>query len=173
MQQKSVLFRLALGAAAGLIGTIILQGLRTPSERWLPQTMPPMRQDPGDYMVDKMEALLPPQMQEQVPELAEKAASKLVALGYGITAGAVYASLRPKANSVPLEGTLLGLGIWAAGYLGWLPALGLMPKPSEQNALELIAPAVRHALFGIATVGAYSWLAEREEFQALHVPERS
>lgn len=159
--RKITLIRLTFGAVAGLIGTLVLQGLRTPSEKWLPRTMPPIRQDPGDYMVEKAETLLPPELQERIPEVVEKIASKLMAVGYGVTAGVIYASVRPKTYSVPLEGSVLGVAVWAAGYLGWLPALELTPKPNKQNASELIAPAVRHALFGIATVAAYRWLMER------------
>ena len=59
-----------------------------------------------------------------------------------------------------LDGAALGVGCWAAGYLGWLPASGLSDPVWRQPTAAAIAPAVRHAAYGIATVAAYETLAE-------------
>ena len=53
------------------------------------------------------------------------------------------------------------LGTWAAGYLGWMPALGLMPPLTKQDAAEVTGPIVQHVLFGIVTVAIYQWLRQR------------
>jgi hypothetical protein len=53
------------------------------------------------------------------------------------------------------DGIALGFATWAAGYAGWLPALGLLPPPSDQRPAEVAGPALRHVLFGILTVDAY------------------
>jgi hypothetical protein len=40
---------------------------------------------------------------------------------------------RPRGGSALLDGALLDIASWAAGYLGWLPALGLMPPVWRQD----------------------------------------
>lgn len=155
-----LLKRMALGASAGLVGTFALQALRGASQKWMPQTMPPIRRDPGDYMVDRAKELVPYARRNRIPDAAEKAASMSLALGYGMTFGAVYAALRPEGGRTWLDGALLGLGTWAAGYLGWLPATGLMRPLWKQEAPQAIAPAVHHALYGMATVGTYDLLEQ-------------
>lgn len=149
------------GAAAGLMGTVVLQGLRTASGGVLPGSMAPVREDPGEFMIHKAEARLPPRVRGRIPAPMETVAAKSLAVGYGMTAGALYAAFRPGGGDLIVDGSLLGLGTWAAGYLGWLPALGLMPPVSEQESLETIAPPIRHILFGMATVAAYRLLRGR------------
>jgi hypothetical protein len=76
-------------------------------------------------------------------------------------AGALYAALRPDAGDLVVDGVALGVGTWAAGYLGWMPALGLMPPITRQDAAEVAGPIVQHVLYGIVTVAIYKWLRER------------
>lgn len=153
--------RVLRGIAAGFVGTLALQVMRTASAKALPASMPPIRQDPGEFMVQKAEAMLPEAAQARMPSLVQAAAAKGVAAGYGLTAGAVYGLLRREGGDVLADGVVLGLGTWAAGYLGWLPALGLMPPVPEQETSEALGPVVRHALFGIVTVAAFRALSRR------------
>ncbi|HXG83257.1 MAG TPA: hypothetical protein VNI84_04430, partial [Pyrinomonadaceae bacterium] len=55
----------------------------------------------------------------------------------------------------PLEGAALGAAIWAIGYLGWLPAVGLLPPITEQKPMQIFSPVWQHALYGIVTVTVY------------------
>jgi hypothetical protein len=158
MSQNDLLKRTALGAAAGVAATFLLQGIRTSEQKLLPETMPPMRQDPGEYMVEQAEGLLPHQTRAQVPATVETVAAKSLALGYGMTAGALYGAVRPHPGSLLVDGSALGLAIWAVGYLGWLPALGLMPAVPRQEIGEVAGPIAQHVIFGLATVAAYRWL---------------
>lgn len=100
-------------------------------------------------------------MRSRVPAPVEAIAALSLAAGYGVTAGALYGALRPGGGNVLLDGTALGLGTWAAGYLGWLPAMGLMPPVSEQDVSQVVGPVARHILFGIATVLTFRRLRER------------
>jgi len=79
-------------------------------------------------------------------------------MGYGAAIGAAYATARPKGGSLLFDGVALGVAAWAAGYLGWLPATGLTPPVWKQNKAQAIAPPIRHALFGMVTVGVYDLL---------------
>src|SRR4051812_20656281 len=118
MHDAGVLKRAAFGAAAGIGGTFVVQALMAASKQWAPTTLPPMRQDPGEFMVQQAEGALPVDP-EKVPETAETAAATSLAMGYGLTAGTLYALLRSKNSNVLLDGTLLGLLVWGVGYLGW------------------------------------------------------
>jgi hypothetical protein len=82
-------------------------------------------------------------------------------MGYGITFGSLYAAVRPHGGNPWLDGTLLGLGTWGAGYLGWLPATGLMPPVWKQSTRQAWAPILEHALYGIAVVSAFDWMNKK------------
>ena len=160
MARTDILDRLLHEAAAGFAGTLALQVMHTASQKWLPATMPPFRQDPGEFMVQRVERALPDAVASRVPTLVEAAAAKSMAAGYGLTAGAVYGLLRPAGGDTIADGIVLGLGTWAAGYLGWLPALDLLPPVQEQETPEALGPVARHVVFGIATVAAYRALRD-------------
>jgi uncharacterized membrane protein YagU involved in acid resistance len=76
--------------------------------------------------------------------------------GYGSAAGAAYTLL---ARRVPLPSWLsgigFGLGVWTTSYLGWLPALQLLPPatehPARRNAVMIAAHVVWGASLGIVT----------------------
>ena len=155
------LTQLALGAAGGFVGTVALTAVLQATMKWMPQTAPPLREEPGKFMVHKAEDALPANVRASIPRPLENAAARLLAIGYGITFGALYAALRPRGGSALLDGAMLGIGSWAAGYLGWLPALGLMPPVWRQKAPAVITPAAEHVLYGVATVGVYDWLRRR------------
>ena len=109
-------------------------------------------------MVEKAEQHLPETVREKIPEPLEKAAAHSLAFGYGTTFGALYAASRPETKSLFLEGSALGLATWGAGYLGWLPATGLMPPVTNQRPEQIAGPILSHILFGIVTVGLYRFL---------------
>jgi len=137
-----------------MAATFAMQGMRATSKKLLPDSVPPMRQDPGEFMASKV-------VPETAPELVHKAAVGTLQLGYGMTSGALYGALRSRGGNPVIEGTLLGLGVWAAGYLGWLPAIDLMPPISEHNPQQITVPIVEHALFGVAVVAAYDAVVNR------------
>jgi hypothetical protein len=153
--------QIALGAAGGVAGTFAIHALRTASQQWLPSTVPPMRQDPGEFMVETGEDALPDLVRQRLPPGVKTAAVRMLAVGYGLTFGALYTLFRPNRGSPLADGVLLGIATWAIGYLGWLPALGLMPPIWRQKAPQAIAPMVEHTLYGIATVATYHWLRKR------------
>ena len=155
-----LLKRILLGAAGGFAGTLALQALLSASQKWLPSAAPPLRQHPGEFMVEKAEETLPEQVRDHIPDVAEKAAAQALGVGYGLTFGALYAVVRPRGGSPLLDGLVLGAAAWAAGYLGWLPALGLMRPVWKQDAPQALAPAAEHAVYGMVTVAAYDWLQE-------------
>jgi hypothetical protein len=119
-----------------------------------------MRQDPGEFMVQRLEASLPESVASRIPRPVEVAAARSMAVGYGLAAGAAYGLLRTDGRNVVADGVVLGIVTWAAGYAGWLPALGLTPRLREQSAPQALGPLVLHIVFGAVTAVAYRWLAE-------------
>jgi hypothetical protein len=72
---------------------------------------------------------------------------------FGALCGALYATLERHFQRAPVAaGTLYGLLVWAASYLGWVPALNLMPpatlQPRERNLMMIIAHVVWGASMG-------------------------
>jgi hypothetical protein len=160
MASPTLPVRLLVGAAAGLAGTFVLQGLLAGASRWAPQTLPPIRRDPAEFLVEQAEAALPPARRAQVPPTGRAAAEKGLHLGYGATFGMLY-GLAVGERSPLLAGALLGLATWAVGYLGWLPATGLMPPVHRQEPARVAGPIATHVGFGIATASAFRWLSRR------------
>ncbi len=161
MKSNDFWTRLAIGAAAGLAGTMALQAARTANKKWLPQAQAPMRQDPAEFMINAAERVLPAEQRERIPEKVEALAGRLLATGYGMTFGALFGALRSNIKSLLLEGALLGLATWAVGYLGWLPGTKLMPPVWRQKPKQVITPIAEHALYGVATVAGLRQLKER------------
>jgi len=75
-------------------------------------------------------------------------------VAYGAAMGALYG---PLARRVPLpsvvKGTAFGLAVWAASYLGGLPAMGMpeaaTDQPMQRNALMIGAHAVWGSVMGL------------------------
>ncbi len=158
MSNDDLLTRMALGAAAGAAGTVAMVGLLTGSQQYLPQTLEPLEQDPGEFMVERAQEALPERAEEAIPEPVESAAAQSLHFGYGMTWGALYAAVRPHGGNPLVDGAALGLGVWGAGYLGWIPAVGLAPPVSEHEPEQLLGSIGRHALYGIVTTATYQQL---------------
>jgi hypothetical protein len=161
MSTSSLGTRLLAGVAAGLAGTVGIHGLRTATGKWLPEAMPPMRQDPAEFMLERAGSALPSGLRERIPESAEQTAGPLLHLGYGTTSALIYAALRGDDPSVLRDGLLLGLGVWAAGYMGWLPRTGLMPPITKQRPAQVFVPLLQHVAFGLAAAAVYAALRRR------------
>ncbi len=152
----SALPRAGVGAAAGIAGTLAVQRAMKAGARWLPSTTPPVRRDPGEFAVEQVTRRLPASVRERIPERARTLGAAAAHLVYGATAGAGYALLRPRGGKAVGEGVALGLAVWAAGYLGWLPCSGLTPPLGEHTAPQLAGEIGQMAIFGMATAAAFT-----------------
>lgn len=152
---------LGLGAAAGAVATAIVQGAMAGTKKFAPQSLPPMKEDPGKYMVKKAEQWLPRRTRRKIPDMARTAAGIALAFGYGMTFGSLYAIFRPKDAKALRHGAALGTSVWAAGYLGWLPATKLTPPVWKQKPRQVIPSILTHIIFGVATVALYKQAKKR------------
>jgi hypothetical protein len=150
--------RMGRGAAAGVVATFFMQAMLETSGKVMPESQPPINTDPGEFMVRRAKSMLSERAQQRIPDSVHDAAAKSLHMGYGMTAGMLYALARPRPRWRALEGALLGIGVWAAGYLGWLPAADLMPPVTEQTAKQVTVPIVQHALFGVAVATLFDAL---------------
>jgi hypothetical protein len=146
------------GTGAGLAATAGIQALLSATGKWLPKGLPPMRQDPAEFMLGRAGSALPPKLEDRVHEAAEHGAGSLLHFGYGTTATLIYAALRADDPSVLRDGLLLGIGIWAVGYLGWLPRTGLMRPVGQQRPVQVVVPLLQHAAYGVAAAAVYAGL---------------
>ena len=71
--------------------------------------------------------------------------------GFGALAGAIYGVLRSHVRT-PGPGTLHGagyaFGVWAVSYLGWVPALRLLPHATHDRPGRQPSMIVAHLVFG-------------------------
>ena len=151
----------ALGAAAGAAGTALLRGMIMGTQRFAPQMLPPIKKDPGEFMIKQAKNVLPRKIRRKIPEPVEITAATALAFGYGMTFGSGYGALRPRGGNILLEGAALVTVTWAAGYLGWLPATKLSPPVWKHRPKQTISNILSHVVFGIATVALFKWAREK------------
>src|SRR5688572_29814810 len=70
--------------------------------------------------------------------------------GYGAISGALYALFEQRLRMhSALKGAVTGVAIWLGSYLGWLPAMDILPPatrhPWRRNLLMILA----HVIWGI------------------------
>ncbi len=106
------------------------------------------RQPPAkitDAMLDQVDA--------DPPAWVRRLGTALAHVGFGAGAGALYALLRPerrRSARAALEGAAYGTAVWAISYAGWIPALGIMPRPSNDRRGRPLSMLVAHWVFGAA-----------------------
>lgn len=76
-------------------------------------------------------------------------------LAYGAAAGAAFGAVPLSARVRPAAGVGYGLALWAVGYEGWLPVLGVLPAAHRDRRGRVVTMVVAHALYG-AVLGVLS-----------------
>jgi hypothetical protein len=150
---RNEILLVASGALVGALGTAVI-GKELALAQRLPERLRPAapNQDPGRFIVDKMAE----QSQRPVPEKTRKVAARSLHLAYGMGFGALLGLLRAgRRGRLGIGGALasgaaLGAVVWAAGYLGWLPALGLV-RPVREQGLHTVSSLAAHLGYGVAT----------------------
>lgn len=82
-------------------------------------------------------------------------ASGALHFGYGAATGALYPLVADRMRAPPaVTGIAFGLGVWAASYLGWIPAARLLApatrQPAERNTTMILAHIAWGAALGLA-----------------------
>jgi hypothetical protein len=88
------------------------------------------------------------------------AASTLAHIGFGASCGALYATL-VRRSTVP-RGVAFGMAVWASSYIGWIPALRLLPPPHRDASGRVLTTMTAHAVYGAALGGALRLVTKGE-----------
>jgi hypothetical protein len=90
-------------------------------------------------------------------ETTENAWSTVAHFAYGIGCGGVFGWLKAKTPDVlpaPLTGAAFGALVWAVSYFGWVPAMGIMPRPERDRPGRPTSMLLAHLVFG-GVLGAF------------------
>ena len=134
------------GALAGTVATVPMTISRALLRRFLPwwQQAP---LPPHKVTSETLDAAGMQQIEEQHHNKATLAGH----FGYGAVTGTLYPLVAKLPLPTMLKSMLYGVGVWAASYMGWLPAAGLLKaaskRPMARNALMVAA----HAVWGLVT----------------------
>lgn len=146
------------GALAGAAGTAVMTMMRREvAPRVLPEEMVPEEFVPKRVLEWAEEQAGRP---DALPDDTEMKLSLLPHFGYGSSMGALYGLARSRVDGVPapLAGAVFGVAVWAVGFQGWLPALGVQPATTEQPPEKRPMPVMAHLLYGVTTALAYEAL---------------
>jgi hypothetical protein len=147
---------IADGAAGGLTGTAVMTGVQLGWRRLgdrselAPQTI--------------TDAALYAAGVEAPSAVARRVAAACAHASFGAIAGAAFGgglwclgSAAPsRLTSRLVTGGAFGVAVWAANYATWVPAIGVLPSPAEDDARRQWRLVVGHVVFGCVTslVGA-------------------
>jgi hypothetical protein len=139
------------GAATGFVATIPMSFVMAKMHDNLPRERD-MELAPLEVTKGAAEAA---GIRKHIPPDLMPSAALAAHFGYGAAGGVLY-QLIARSNPAAriLLGTVFGFGVWAAGYLGYLPALGIRRSatedPAERNVTMVAAHLVWGAFLGLA-----------------------
>jgi hypothetical protein len=141
------------GMVGGLLGTAALEKAIKLSEK-LPEPlhMPATKGDPAEAIVKRAEELrggpLPPRAHARAVEITHWLYG---AAGAGVLAAMARRLKMHRPGNAVLAGAVMGAAVWAAGYLGWMPATGFTRRVTEERASKTAMSLVGHVLYGIVS----------------------
>lgn len=153
---------LARGFASGLVATTTMTaGMFVLQKTGLLGRMPPR------LLTERLLARFG--LRRKTSRASRKLLTAAMHYGFGGTTGALFqvgndalAVRHGRASRGALVGTgvLYGTFVWAASYMGWIPAAGLMPRPSHDRPGRPMSMVLAHWVFG-GTLGAIGALGTR------------
>ncbi len=137
------------GAIGGLVATLPMSAVMIAAQRaGLMGEMPPRKITEA--------ALEAAAADDDVPSPATDALTVAVHFGFGAVSGAVFGLVHGRlprfVPGVP-HGMVFGALVWAGSYMGWVPALGIMPSVPRDRTGRPESMVVAHLVFG-AVLGA-------------------
>ena len=146
-QKATVSSALVIGALAGLAATAPMTLFMQQMHQQLParERYPLLPSEIVEELTEQAG------IDDQIDQSEHLALTLLAHFGYGAANGALYAPLAQAFHPPALlGGSVFGLGVWRASYLGLLPALGILrpatEHPARRNALMIGA----HVVWGVA-----------------------
>jgi uncharacterized membrane protein YagU involved in acid resistance len=166
--------RLLIGAISGIVATgpmtvaMILLHRRLPMRERYP--LPPreitMKLARGAGVADSMDS-------------ESRSALTLIShFGYGAAGGVLFAGTTDPERAPVLKGLLFGMLVWAASYLGWLPATGVLTPATEHPERRNWLMIAAHLIWGASLSRMASLLMSEARqpltgpFSSAHTPHR-
>lgn len=152
--------RIGMGLLSGLAGTAALTAIAQIERRALPWGQ-------------KHNALFPHKVVKTAENFLgirgwlsggqETAAIHGANFAYGTLMGTLYGWSAPKLNMSPwISGPLFGLGLWAVGLAGWVPAFGAERPPWKKAPKLAMMPILSHLAYGLAAGAVLQAYQNRE-----------
>ncbi len=147
------------GCVAGLIATVPMTAAMVAMHRRLPRkeqnALPP-------YEITK-ETTEKLGIDKYLDEEGRRGLTMVAHFGYGAASGGVYSLIE---EQVPLpsalKGTVYGLFLWGASYLGGLPALDLYRRPDHEPPRRFAMTIAAHVVWGSVLGMLHDRLTSRE-----------
>jgi uncharacterized membrane protein YagU involved in acid resistance len=135
-----------------------MMAMRMFDQKYAPRTVAKAEADPGEFMIHAGKDAVG--IVATIPKTVEHAAAETTYFAYGAAFGALYGLVRgrSKHRSALADGVVLGSVVYAAGYLGWLPIVGLTKPAWKQAFPEIAGEVLRHVAYGIATAATYGMI---------------
>lgn len=86
---------------------------------------------------------------DQMDNRDRAAATVASHFAYGAACGAIYGAVAPDLPGPRIiKGIVFGLCVWTGSYMGWVPAVGLMPHATEEPWRRNLLMIAAHVVFG-------------------------
>ena len=152
MTARGVLLDTLAGVIGGVLGSTAI-GMFMEKQKALPDPLhtPALSENPAEHMLKKGERLLG----KQVPPEHRALAGQVLHYAYGTLGPTLLGLIARKARlnrsvgRTVAVGAGLGLLVWAAGYLGWLPATRIAQPIERQGASHVATAIAGHAAYGV------------------------
>lgn len=144
---KSPYLKLSKGALAGLIATLPMTIFMRSAWKRLPEqekyALPPRQITRNLFKPFR-----------RLSDRRQRAVTLFLHFAFGMAAGLVYGAVEEK---VPLphgvKGPMAGMAVWVGSYLGWIPALGILPSAMEQPRRRNLLMIIAHLIWGLTLGG--------------------
>ncbi len=139
------------GAIGGLLGTAFLRRMTGLAGK-LPEAWRPTEasRSPGEYFVGRAELAIRRPLPLKWHTRATRAGGFLYGAAWGAALGATSPVLGVRTlPAAALAGAAMGATVWAVGYVGWMPATGLVPPIHRQGATHVTTSLGAHVGYGV------------------------
>lgn len=157
--------RLLIGGLAGLIASIPMAGVMMGLDRVLPKkkrSLTDVLHPLPPKLITRRLSLWSQMGQTTRPGKQWDLATWLGHLGYGAATASLFPVIsRRLPIPAALRGILFAMGVWTASYMGWLPALGILPPANQQTPRRNAIMILSHMSWGTGIGLLTKWLNQK------------
>jgi uncharacterized membrane protein YagU involved in acid resistance len=159
------------GAVAGCVATLPMTAVMF----WLHRRLPDREKSVLPPRQITEEALQLSRLDDNLPEQHKRCLAYASHFSYGAIVGAVYSALPEhfRRRRPLIAGSLYGAGVWAANYLGLMPALGSQAAAVEDTPRRNGLMIASHLVWGASLGAVFGAVVSRKEASSADVrPDR-